>query len=199
MPYGPAVYVWYARITPAERVSFHTLFVRFLTIGAVSFGGGIVAYLQSMLVEQTKWLTADEFLADLEISQTMPGLNAVNMSILVGDRLRGAAGSLVAAAGMILPGAVFLLVIGVAATDARHSFPAARGALLGIAAGAVGLLSAITWKTGKRQFLRPLDLILLLATFTAMTILKWPLYVVLFTLGPIAVFLHRPPRSAPGA
>ena len=152
-----------------------------------------------MLVQETKWLTPDEFLVDLEISQTLPGLNAVNMSVLVGDRLRGASGALTAATAMILPGAVFVLGLGVAATEARNAFPAVHGALLGVAAGAVGLLSAITWRAGKKQFLRPLDLVLLLATFVAMTILKWPLYVVLLTLGPLAIFLYRPRRAAPDA
>lgn len=165
-------------------------------IGSLSFGGGIIAYLQTLLVIETKWLTPDEFLADLEISQTLPGLNAVNMSVLVGDRLRGAIGALVAGTAMLLPGAVFVLVLGVAAVEARNSFPAIQGALLGVAAGAVGLLSAITWRAGKKQFLRPLDLVLLLATFTAMTLLKWQLYVVLLTIGPVAVFLNRPHRPA---
>jgi chromate transporter len=96
---------------PTERVSLATIFVRFVTIGALSFGGGIVAYLQRMLIDQTKWLTADEFLAALEISQTMPGLNAVNMSVLVGDRLRGPIGAFVAALGMVAPGAIFVFLL----------------------------------------------------------------------------------------
>ncbi|MBV8600132.1 MAG: chromate transporter, partial [Candidatus Eremiobacteraeota bacterium] len=126
------------------HVSLTTLFLRFLTIGAISFGGGIVAYLRHMLVEQTKWMTEDEFLGSLEISQTMPGLNAVNMSVLVGSRLRGPLGSTVAALGMILPGAIFVLGIGIAALHAARHFPIAHAAVLGIAAGATGLIGATT-------------------------------------------------------
>ena len=89
---------------PARQVSLATIFQKFATIGAVSFGGGIVAYLQRLLVDDTKWLTDDEFLTKLEIAQTMPGLNAVNMSILVGDELRGPNGAYVSAPAIELPG-----------------------------------------------------------------------------------------------
>src|SRR5690348_10605073 len=98
----------------ASRVDLTTIFLRFLTIGAISFGGGLTAYLQDMLVEKTKWLTADEFIAILEIGQTVPGLNSVNMSVLAGSHLRGPAGAVAAALGMVLPGAAFVLGIGAA-------------------------------------------------------------------------------------
>ena len=91
---------------PAERVSLGALFSTFFVLGATSFGGGVVAYLREALVTTRRWLDDDEFLADLELSQTLPGLNATNMSIIVGDRLRGLAGATVAFLGMTLPGTV---------------------------------------------------------------------------------------------
>ena len=75
------------RIQPTEKVSLVELFVEFLLIGAVSFGGGIVAYEKILLTEKKKWLSQDEFMAALAISQTMPGLNSVNLAILAGDKL----------------------------------------------------------------------------------------------------------------
>jgi chromate transporter len=164
---------------PARQVSLATIFQKFATIGAVSFGGGIVAYLQRLLVDDTKWLTDDEFLTKLEIAQTMPGLNAVNMCILVGDELRGPIGA-------------FVGVMGILAAQAHAAYPVAHAALAGISAGAVGLLSAITWHTGKKQFLKPLDLALLLMTFVLMSIVKWPLWVILLVMGPIAILAYRP-------
>jgi chromate transporter len=176
----------------SPRVSLQTILTKFGTIGAVSFGGGVVAYLQRMLVEDTKWLSADDFLATLEISQTMPGLNAVNMSVLVGDRLRGPLGSVVAAFGMCAPGAIFVFAIGYTATLIHRATPIGHAALAGVAAGAVGLLAATTVHTGKKQFAKPLDLAILLITFGAMTLVKVSLFVILLTLGPIAIFLYRP-------
>jgi chromate transporter len=182
-------------MTETPRVSLLTIFLKFATIGGVSFGGGIVAYLQRMLVDETRWLTPDEFLAALEIGQTMPGLNAVNMSVLVGDRLRGPMGAFVAAVAMVLPGALFVFALATAASAVHHASPVGAAALRGVSAGAVGLLAAITWRTGRRQFEKPLDLVIIAVTFTAMSIFRLPLFVILLTLAPIAIFLYRPRRA----
>jgi chromate transporter len=162
----------------------------------VSFGGGIVAYLQRMLIDETKWMNEDEFLAALEISQTMPGLNAVNMSVIVGDRLRGPIGAIIAAIGMVAPGATMVFFLGLAAAAAHHATPIANAALRGIAAGAVGLLLAIALRTGHKSFTRWRDLILMACTFAAMSFLKLNLLVIILTLGPLAIYAYRPREHA---
>ena len=84
------------------------LFWVFLVMGATSLGGGVVGYLRTGLVVRERWLDDVTFVELLSISQTLPGLNATNMSILVGDRLRGGWGALLATLGMCLPGAVLM-------------------------------------------------------------------------------------------
>ena len=84
-------------LAAATTISLRQIFGQFLFVGAISFGGGIVAYLRELLVTRRQWVSSDEFMVLLSISQTMPGLNAVNLSILMGDRLRGGRGALVAA------------------------------------------------------------------------------------------------------
>lgn len=64
-------------------------FFEFLLIGAVSFGGGIVAYERMLLIEKRQWLSADSFMATLALNQTISGLNPVNLALLAGDQLRG--------------------------------------------------------------------------------------------------------------
>jgi chromate transporter len=182
-------------VKPSDRVSLRTIFIKFLVIGAVSFGGGIVAYLQRMLVDDARWLNDEEFLVTLEISQTMPGLNAVNMSVLVGDRLRGAIGALVASVGMVLPGALFVFAVGVAAGEIHRATPIGHAALRGVAAGAVGLLAAIVLRTGRQQFVEVVPFVLMAVTFVAMSVLRLPLFVILLTLVPIAIFIYRPRAS----
>ncbi len=49
----------------------------------------------------------------LSISQSLPGLNATNMAILVGEKLRGALGSVAAIIGICLPGAVLMYIVGI--------------------------------------------------------------------------------------
>jgi chromate transporter len=173
------------------RVSLGQLFMRFLTIGSISFGGGIVAYLRQMLVEDTKWLTPDEFLATLEVGQTLPGTNSVNMSVLVGDYLLGRLGAALAFLGLVLPGSVliFLLAVG---TGAGRQNPIAHAALTAVTACAVGILSAITFKTGTKQFTRFPDILLLAATFVGMSLLKLPLLLLIVVMGGLGVYLYRP-------
>lgn len=76
-------------VPAAERPTLWQIFFEFLLIGAVSFGGGIVACERMLLIEKRQWLSADSFMATLALNQTMSGLNPVNLTLLAGDQLRG--------------------------------------------------------------------------------------------------------------
>ena len=167
------------------------IFRTFLTAGAISFGGGVVAYLREYTVSDTKWLNDDAFLDALEISQTLPGLNAVNMSVIIGDNLRGIPGAIAAVAGLVLPGVVVIMGLGAAWQEESHN-PQVRAFLIGVAAAAVGLLSTVTLQLGHKQFVRPLDFAIVAATFVSVSILHIPLYIVLLVVGTAAVLLYRP-------
>ena len=176
------------------RAGLHEIFLKFLTIGAISFGGGIIAYLQRTLVDQTRWLTPKQFMGALEISQSVPGTNSANMAVIVGDYLAGPIGSLVAFVGLCLPGAILVFALAVASGIGRHH-PIGHGALLGVTAGAVGILAAITFRTGRQQFVRFPDVAILIATFIGMTIFKIELLILVVVLGGLAVFLYRPGKA----
>jgi len=171
------------------------LFLQFLIVGAISFGGGIIAYERILLVEKRKWLNADQFMAYLAISQTMPGLNSVNLAILTGDYLRGIKGSIIALLGLVLPGSAIILLLGLiytALTD--HAITVLL--LTGIAAGATGLLAAVTYRIGDAHWKKPISLILIAATFVLMSIVKLPLLEVLAIMAPISLFIYRPKGSS---
>ena len=76
-------------VPAAERPTLWQIFFELLLIGAVSFGGGIVACERMLLIEKRQWLSADSFMATLALNQTMSGLNPVNLALLAGDQLRG--------------------------------------------------------------------------------------------------------------
>ena len=167
------------------------LFLQFLIVGAVSFGGGIIAYERILLVERRKWLTADQFMAYLAISQTMPGLNSVNLAVLTGDYLKGIKGSVIALLGLVLPGSTLVLLLGfvyTALTD--HAITVLL--LTGIAAGATGLLAAVTYRIGDEHWKKPISLLLIATTFVLMSIVKLPLLEVLAIMAPISLFIYRP-------
>ena len=114
------------------RVSLGVIFWTFLTAGAISFGGGVVAYLREYTVRNTKWLDDEAFLDALEISQTLPGLNAVNMSVIIGDKLRGIPGAAVAVLGLVFPGVVVIMGLGAVWQEQAHN-PQVRAFLIGVA------------------------------------------------------------------
>jgi len=183
-----------SHVAPAStdgKVSLIALFIEFLLIGAVSFGGGIVAYEKILLTEKKKWLSHDAFMAALAISQTMPGLNSVNLAILAGDQLRGGLGAFVAMLGLILPGSLFVLIAGYA-YSAGQDHPIVDLLLAGIAASATGLLAAITYKLGADLFKQLRPLLIIVTTFILMSVLHLSLIWVLLIMVPLAIAIYRP-------
>jgi chromate transporter len=187
-----------AEPAPVEPVSLWRLFRVFLVLGATSFGGGVVAYLRQALVVKQRWLDDETFLSGLELSQTLPGLNATNMSIYMGERLRGIPGALVAMLGMCLPGTIIVLALGMLYAS-RGRTPEMAMILGGVGAAAVGLTLATTLQIGKRQLVKPLDLTLVVATFVVIGVLRVPLLIALLTLGPLSIWLYRPRPAEVGA
>lgn len=179
----------------APRVSLWKIFRTFFAIGATSFGGGVVAYLHNGLVVKQGWLDDDGFLTALEISQALPGLNATNMSVIVGDRLRGAIGALVAFLGMTLPGSVIVMTLGILYAQNHHN-TAIVSILKGVGAASVGLLLAVTLQIARKQLEKPLDMALVILTLVLVSFLHISLIVVLLTVGPLAVYLYRPRPSS---
>lgn len=94
---------------------YFQLFLTFFKIGAFTFGGGwaMISIIEREIVDKHKWIEKSEFLNLLALSQSLPGILAVNISVSVGDRLRGVRGSIVAALGTILPSFLIILAIAV--------------------------------------------------------------------------------------
>ncbi|MBV8246699.1 MAG: chromate transporter [Candidatus Eremiobacteraeota bacterium] len=183
---------------PSVKPSLGETFVTFLIIGATSFGGGVVAYLRNSLVKQKRWFSDAEFLEIVSISNTLPGLNATNVAILAGDRLRGAAGATAAVTAMCLPAFVFMTVAGIIYGETGGR-PLTSAILRGVAAAAVGLLAATWYQIGKKSVKGFYDvLIILMATF-AISHYHLSVPIVLLAVGALSIFIHRPrpPAAAP--
>jgi len=89
------------------------LFLSFAKIGAFTLGGGyaMLPLIRKEVVEKKQWISTADFLDMIAIAQSLPGVLAVNISILVGHKLKGNAGSIVATLGSILPAFVIMLLI----------------------------------------------------------------------------------------
>lgn len=172
------------------RVSIGRIFLEFLQIGATSFGG-VVPYLRGSLVTKLHWVDDKEFVEKLSISQSLPGLNATNMAILVGEKLRGALGSLAAIIGICLPGAV--LMYGVAIFYRIHGDHIwVTAALKGVAAAAVGLILSTVVGLSKKSLTSNVDFVFIALTVIAVNRLHQSVPGTLIAVGLLAILFHRP-------
>lgn len=136
------------------------LFITFFKIGAFTFGGGwaMISIIEREIVDKNHWIEKDEFLDLLAVAQSLPGILAVNISVAVGDRLRGMKGSVAAAMGTILPSFLIILAIAIFLTpDIIKNNPIVSKIFQGIRPAVVALIIApvitsakaakIGWKT----------------------------------------------------
>ena len=181
---------------PPARVSLGRIFLEFLIIGGTSFGG-VVPYLRGSLVDKLHWLDDVEFTEKLSICQSLPGLNATNMAILVGEHLRGGWGSLVAVLGMCMPGAALMYCVGIFyRTHGDHAWTTA--ALKGVAAAAVGLLLVTVIQLSRKSLGKHIDLLFVALTVIAVNWLHISVPLVLIGVGALAIAWHRPRKPGAG-
>ncbi|MBS5116160.1 MAG: chromate transporter [Erysipelotrichaceae bacterium] len=101
---------------------FIQLFLRFLQIGAFSFGGGYAAMplIQSQIVDLNHWLDFSEFTDLITISQMTPGPIAINSATFVGIKIAGILGAIVATIGCVLPSCILATLIAFFYLKYRH-------------------------------------------------------------------------------
>jgi chromate transporter len=180
-----------ATAVPRQDISILSIFLEFLFIGATSFGGGVVAYLRDGLVDKRGWVSDQEFVEYLAISQSLPGLNATNMAVLVGDTLRGYLGAISALIGICLPGGCLMFAVGIAYHEGGDN-PMVTAALKGVAAAAIGLILATTIKLGKKSLAHVYDLVFVALTVYGVDRLHQSVPRVLVVVGIIAILWYRP-------
>ena len=92
---------------------YFAAFLSFFKIGTFTIGGGyaMIPLIEKEVVEVKRWLTKEDFLDIIALSQSLPGILAINVAIFVGYRLKGTRGSLVTALGTALPSFLIILLI----------------------------------------------------------------------------------------
>ena len=181
--------------TQQRPASLRALFIAFTALALQGFGG-VLPVAQRELVERHGWLTREQFVEMLAVSQVLPGPNVVNLALMFGDRQFGLRGALTALAGMLLvPLAVVLALTALYGHFA--SLAPVRGALRGVGAVAAGLILSTGLKllAALRHSALGLRTGLALAALMALASagLHWPLIWLLAGLGTIScsVAWHR--------
>ena len=138
--------------------------------------GGVLVFARRGIVEQHRWMTAEEFNETFALCHFLPGPNIVNLSVVFGSRFRGIAGGIAAFAGLVGPPVVIVTIL--AALYARFGeVDALRRILAGVSCAAVGLLISVVFRmmmplVKKRDLV---GLVVLAAVFIAIGLLRLPL------------------------
>jgi chromate transporter len=111
-----------------------------IALGAQSFGGGSATLflIQRAAVERERWISDEEFARDWAICQLAPGINLLCLTALLGWRVAGARGALIALGGLLLPSAAITVLLTALYASVRDT-PVMRAALRGFVPATVGL------------------------------------------------------------
>lgn len=167
--------------------SLIALFVAFAKMSLAGFGG-VMVWARRGIVDQHRWMTAEEFNETFALCHFLPGPNIVNLSVVFGSRFRGIAGSIAAFAGLVGPPIVIVMIL--AALYARFGeIDALRRILAGVSSAAVGLLISVIFRMmmpliRKRDLVR---LVVMAAVFVSIGLLRLPLPAVLLVAIPLSI------------
>ena len=130
------------------------LFSTFFEVGAFTFGGGYAMLpLIQQKVQAHHWISTEDLVNFIAVSESSPGPFAVNISTYIGQMIGGMAGALCATLGVILPAFVIILLVARCFRAFQRS-RIVRGAMAGLNPAVVGMIAASLYSIG-RQVLFP--------------------------------------------
>ena len=138
----------------AEKIKdnmYLQLFWVFFKLGLFTIGGGMamIPLIQGIVVDQKKWMSQEEAVDCIAVSQGLPGVIAINMATYIGQRKKGLLGSICATVGVILPSYIVIILV-VKLLHGIGDNHYVNGALVGIKAAATGLIAYSAYKVGKQ-------------------------------------------------
>lgn len=160
-----------------KKTSLWDLFWTFFKIGAFTFGGGwsLIGVMEEDVVNKKHWVTQADVLDMLVISESTPGVIAVNMATSIGYRQRGVLGGAIATIGVVLPSVIIIsaLSFGIEALENNVWY---KSAFYGIQVGAIVLIANAFLKLFKQLTKNVINYImmvasLLLALFTDINVI----------------------------
>jgi chromate transporter len=167
--------------------SVMALFFAFAKMSLAGFGG-VLAFARRGIVEEHRWMTADEFNETYALCHFLPGPNVVNLSVVFGSRFRGTVGGIAAFLGLVGPPMVVVTILG--ALYMRYGeVDALRRVLAGVSCGAVGLLMSAVFKM-MMPLIRRRDVaafVVMVLVFVAIGLARLPLQLVLLVAVPLSI------------
>ncbi len=183
----------------SPRTSLWQLLLIWLALGAQSFGGGVATLflIRRAAVERYGWLSDEEFTRTWSLCFAVPGINLLCLTILLGNRVAGLAGALVALAGLLVPSVAITIVI-TAAYGSLQQVALVQAGLEGVIPATVGLGLLLSFgmtrpllQTSRREGNASLLLSLLLfgGSIAATALLRLPVPAILAGAGLIGALV----------
>ncbi len=144
------------------------LFWEFFKVGIFTIGGGMamIPQIQRVVVEDNRWLTDEEMIDCIAVSQSMPGVIAINCATYIGRRTNGFTGAAAATAGVILPSfIIIILVVSFLGMIGENKY--IQGAFTGIKAAVCGLILISAVKLGRQILKGPFQWVLAMGALIA--------------------------------
>ncbi|HTC07471.1 MAG TPA: chromate transporter [Acetobacteraceae bacterium] len=176
---------------PTQPATLVALFLGFLSIGMMSFGGGLAAWIRREVVQRRGWMDDPQFLTGYALSQLVPGATNVNLAVFIGAQLRGVPGALATLAGlMLLPVALILLAGGMyLRVQGAPGYGWVAPMLAGMGAVAIGLNLATGVRLARRNLRGIAAGMVTLATTVGIAVLQISLLKVLLVMLPVSLGL----------
>ena len=153
----------------------------------------MIPLIQEEMVTRKEWMTDDEFIDAVAVSQGLPGVIAINMATYTGYRKKKIAGAISATIGVVLPSFMIIIAI-VELLDMAGDHRAVKGALLGIKAAATALIILSTLSVGRIVINGMKEAIIAVASFLLIVVFHVnAIYVILvgIALGILKTYIRK--------
>lgn len=174
----------------SRSASLGGLFLSFLKIGTVGFGGGlaVIAQIRTLIVKERRWLTDQEFAEGFALAQSLPGTNAGNAATYIGLKLRGWRGACVSLAGFILPSTLMMILLAILYRHLRN-LPDTDRLFHGLNAAVVALVVVTAWRMGRNTLVKRWQWVIAVLSCLAVALLDATVIEVVLAAGMIGIFI----------
>jgi chromate transporter len=174
-------------VTPPRNLT--ELFTGFLSIGARSFGG-VMPWAYRVMVEERRWISADDFTATVGLCQFLPGPNIGNTSVVLGKRWFGWRGSIVGFLGLVAVPFAWVLALAAFYSD-YATIPLVRSIVIGVGAAGAGLFIGTAIKLGRPLARKPGAWVVAMGCFLAVAVGRMSLLGVVPVAAIVAFCLSK--------
>jgi len=166
------------------------IFLSFLKIGLVGFGGGlaVIAQIRNLVVNKRRWFTDHEFAEAFALAQSLPGTTAGNAATYIGLRLRGWRGAVVAMMGFILPSMLMMIVFAILYRHLRSVQDTDR-LFHGLNAAVVAVITVAAWRIGRNTLTKSWQWYVTALSAIAVIFFRATIIEVILAAGLIGIYI----------